>query len=94
VTSLFRVVRAGLANSEYGVSALKAIDALEAAADVHREAFISTLAHHALVEIRCDHESQTDTPVCNCAVVALGSHPSVQAAKEAWAAHVWEALNA
>jgi hypothetical protein len=60
----------------------------------HRGVFISTLAHHALVEIRCDHERRLDLPVCNCAVADLGWHGSVQAAKEAWAAHVWEALGA
>jgi hypothetical protein len=54
--------------------------------------FVSVLADHALVEIRCDHDAKTDTPVCNCAVAALGAHPSVQAAKEAWALHVYDVL--
>jgi hypothetical protein len=59
-----------------------------------RDDFVATLTHHALVEIRCDHEAKTDTPVCNCARVALGLHPSVQAAKEAWAGHVWDSFHA
>ena len=54
--------------------------------------FIETLADHALVEIRCDHDAKTDTPVCNCGIVALGTHPTVQAAKEAWALHVLDVL--
>lgn len=57
-----------------------------------RETFISALAFHALLEIRCDHEANTDTPVCNCGIAALGTHQNVGAAKEAWAAHVWEEL--
>jgi hypothetical protein len=59
-------------------------------ADVAR--FVGVLTDHALVEIRCDHEAKTDTPICNCAVVALGAHPTVQKAKEAWALHVWGVL--
>lgn len=56
------------------------------------ERFVSIVAEHALVEVRCNHGARTDTPICNCALVYLGSYPSVQAAKEAWALHVWDAL--
>jgi hypothetical protein len=58
-------------------------------ASVDRGVFISTLAHHALAEIRCDHDAATDVAVCNCALWASDPEPSVQVAKEAWAAHVW-----
>lgn len=50
--------------------------------------FTDVLTLHALVEIRCDHDAKTDTPICNCALARLGSWPSVQKAKEAWALHV------
>lgn len=53
---------------------------------------VEILAHHALVEIRCDHEAKTDVAVCNCALWASEPLPSVQAAKEAWAAHALEEL--
>lgn len=55
-----------------------------------RQQFIEVLAHHALAEIRCDHEAETDVAVCNCALWASEPMPSVQAAKEAWAEHVWQ----
>lgn len=56
--------------------------------DVDVDWFVAVLTLHALVEIRCDHDAKTDTPICNCAVAALGTYPSVQAAKQAWALHV------
>ena len=54
---------------------------------------VEILAHHALVEIRCDHDAKTDVAVCNCAVWASEPLPSVQAAKEAWATHALEELS-
>jgi hypothetical protein len=53
---------------------------------------VEIIAHHALVEIRCDHEAKQDMPVCNCALWSGGWHPTVQAAKEAWARHVLSEL--
>lgn len=60
--------------------------------DAEVEWFVAVLTYHSLLEIRCDHAAKTDTPICNCAVVALGAHPSVQKAKEAWAIHVYGVL--
>jgi hypothetical protein len=60
--------------------------------DVEVECFVSVLTDHALIEIRCDEATRTDTPVCNCGLVSLGSHPSVGKAKAAWAIHVYGVL--
>jgi hypothetical protein len=61
-------------------------------ADNAAQTDVQTLAFHALVEIRCDHEANTDVAVCNCALWASDPLPSVQAAKEAWAIHALEEL--
>lgn len=60
--------------------------------ETHSDLYAETLAHHALVEVRCDHDRQMDMAVCNCAVVSLGWHPSVQEAKLVWARHVLAVL--
>ena len=46
------------------------------------------LTEHWLVTVGCDHEAKTDTPVCACSRVNLGTHLSIRRAVEAWAAHV------
>jgi hypothetical protein len=48
----------------------------------------TVLREHWLVSVGCDHDAGTDTPVCACSRVSLGTHPNVQAAVDAWVAHV------
>lgn len=50
------------------------------------------MVNHFPVELRCDHDTKRDKVICDCARVDLGWHPSIRAAKEAWATHVIEAV--
>lgn len=52
----------------------------------------AVLAEHWLFDIGCDHEAETNSPVCACCLVNLGTHPTVAGARDAWIAHVMEQI--